>query len=100
METMWQNKKFSQCFQKLSAAGTYSYGQGLNDHFILQKLEEELRKKDGEKSAITDELETLKKEQEDLLVLLTDQDAKISKYKSKLRELGQEVGTALTHSHI
>ena len=38
-----------------------------------------------------DELDTLKKEQEDLLVLLADQDTKIDKYKTKLKELGQQV---------
>ena len=38
-----------------------------------------------------EELDTLKKEQEDLLVLLADQDTKIDKYKSKLKELGQPV---------
>jgi predicted nuclease with TOPRIM domain len=56
-------------------------------------MEEELSKKDGEKDVVKEELETLKKEQEDLLVLLADQDTKIDKYKQKLKELGQEVST-------
>lgn len=38
-----------------------------------------------------EEMETLKKEQDDLLVLLADQDARIEKFKTKLKELGQEV---------
>lgn len=54
-------------------------------------MEEELLRKDSEKDAVKEELETLKKEQEDLLVLLADQDTKIAKYKQKLKELGQEV---------
>ncbi|XP_060552490.1 general vesicular transport factor p115-like isoform X2 [Ruditapes philippinarum] len=57
----------------------------------VHKMEDELSKKDGEKDMIKEELETLKKEQEDLLVLLADQDTKIDKYKQKLKELGQEV---------
>lgn len=56
-------------------------------------MEEELSRKDSEKDAVKEELETLKKEQEDLLVLLADQDTKIDKYKKKLKELGQEVCT-------
>ncbi|VDK82667.1 unnamed protein product [Litomosoides sigmodontis] len=40
---------------------------------------------------VNDKIEALKKEQEDLLVLLADQDAKIFEYRRKLVELGQEV---------
>lgn len=39
----------------------------------------------------TDELEKLKKDQEDLLELLTDQDSKIMLYKERLIELGDKV---------
>jgi len=39
----------------------------------------------------TDELEKLKKDQEDLLELLTDQDNKITLYKERLIELGDKV---------
>lgn len=39
----------------------------------------------------TDELEKLKKDQEDLLELLTDQDSKITLYKERLIELGDKV---------
>ncbi|VDM24119.1 unnamed protein product [Toxocara canis] len=38
-----------------------------------------------------EELASLKKEQEDLLVLLADQDAKLSQYRQRLIELGQTV---------
>lgn len=41
----------------------------------------------------TDELEKLKKDQEDLLELLTDQDTKITLYKERLIELGYKVRT-------
>ena len=56
-----------------------------------QKLDEEVARRIGERDGAREELETLKKEQEDLLVLLADQDTKIDKYKTKLKELGQEV---------
>jgi uncharacterized coiled-coil protein SlyX len=36
-------------------------------------------------------MDTLKKEQDDLLVLLTDQDVKIEKYRTQLKALGQQV---------
>ena len=60
---------------------------------LLQVLEEEKLSESEERTVLRDELETLKKEQDDLLVLLADQDAKIGKFKDKLKELGQEVGT-------
>lgn len=40
------------------------------------------------------ELDSTKKEQEDLLVLLADQDTKLSSYKTKLKDLGQNVSFA------
>lgn len=57
----------------------------------IRILEEEKQNVGGEKENLNEEMETLKKEQDDLLVLLADQDAKIDKYKTKLKELGQEV---------
>ena len=62
---------------------------------VTQKQEEEKKKSDQDKLSLQDELETLKKEQEDLLVLLADQDTKIDKFKARLKELGQEVGYTL-----
>ncbi|XP_052068337.1 general vesicular transport factor p115-like [Mytilus californianus] len=55
------------------------------------KLEEEKKLIENDRLGVEDELDTLKKEQEDLLVLLADQDTKIDKYKTKLKELGQQV---------
>ena len=63
------------------------------DYFNLQLLEEEKQNVGGEKEGLKEEMETLKKEQDDLLVLLADQDAKIERYKVKLKDLGQEVCT-------
>ncbi|KAK3579520.1 hypothetical protein CHS0354_028349 [Potamilus streckersoni] len=57
----------------------------------IKKLEEDKDRLAGEKLDLQGELDTVKKEQEDLLVLLADQDNKIDKYKARLRELGQEV---------
>ncbi|XP_054155368.1 general vesicular transport factor p115-like [Oppia nitens] len=44
-----------------------------------------------ERQQLESELETLRKEQEDLLVLLTDQDSKLGQYKKRLKELGETV---------
>jgi peptidoglycan hydrolase CwlO-like protein len=59
--------------------------------FFYHKLEDEKKSVENSKLDVEDELDTLKKEQEDLLVLLADQDTKIDKYKTKLKELGQQV---------
>ena len=45
-----------------------------------------------EHQELKEDMETLKKEQDDLLVLLADQDTKIESYKNKLKELGHQVG--------
>ncbi|XP_033738729.1 general vesicular transport factor p115-like isoform X2 [Pecten maximus] len=55
------------------------------------KAHEETKKVAKEKSEVEEELDNLKKEQEDLLVLLADQDTKIDAYKTRLKELGEQV---------
>ncbi|XP_076450445.1 general vesicular transport factor p115-like isoform X2 [Babylonia areolata] len=65
--------------------------ENLNLSNKIRVLEEEKEVEGGEKGALREELDTLKKEQDDLLVLLADQDAKINKFKDRLKELGQEV---------
>lgn len=40
---------------------------------------------------LEEELERLRKDQDDLLVLLADQDSKINRYKDRLRQLGEKV---------
>jgi hypothetical protein len=53
---------------------------------MLKKMEDEKNSVLTEKGGVEEELETLKKEQEDLLVLLADQDTKIENYKKLLKE--------------
>ncbi|XP_035670279.1 general vesicular transport factor p115-like [Branchiostoma floridae] len=55
------------------------------------KLEEEVRRLSEEKKRLEEEAETASKEQDDLLVLLADQDAKIKKYRDRLKELGEQM---------
>lgn len=55
---------------------------------MLEKSKAALEK---EKAEAVESSESMKKEQDELLVLLADQDAKLATYKSKLKELGQEV---------
>ncbi|XP_069124785.1 general vesicular transport factor p115-like isoform X2 [Argopecten irradians] len=57
----------------------------------VNKAQEETKKVAKEKSEVADELDNLKKEQEDLLVLLADQDTKIDTYKTRLKNLGEQV---------
>ncbi|KAK7075822.1 hypothetical protein SK128_027031, partial [Halocaridina rubra] len=40
---------------------------------------------------LQEELDNIRKEQEDLLVLVTDQDSKMSDYRRKLRRYGEDV---------
>ena len=42
-------------------------------------------------AALTDENDRIKKDHEDLLFLLADQDAQVLKYKDRLKDLGQTV---------
>lgn len=49
-------------------------------------MEDEKNSVASEKGGVEEELETLKKEQEDLLVLLADQDTKIENYRKLLKE--------------
>lgn len=63
-----------------------------NSHRI-KELECELKLK-------TEEVEKLKKDQDDLLELLTDQDNKITRYKERLVELGDKVCFMLFLSYV
>lgn len=53
----------------------------------IKKLEEENQKKEAE-------LDRLRKDQEDLLELLTDQDMKLQSFKTRLKELGETIDDA------
>ncbi|XP_071951927.1 general vesicular transport factor p115-like isoform X2 [Antedon mediterranea] len=64
----------------------------------VKKLEEEIGDLKDTNTRVEDEKEKFRKEAadnkqelDDLLVLLTDTDAKVEKYRSKLKELGEEV---------
>ena len=58
----------------------------------LSDSEKGLANEKGKVASLTEEVERVKKDQEDLLVLLADQDAQVHKYKDRLRSLGQTVG--------
>lgn len=53
--------------------------------------EDSMHSECNECQRLTNELENVRKEQEDLLVLLTDQDSKLRHYKKRLKDLGQSV---------
>ena len=55
--------------------------------FEREKVEIEL-----DREHISSEMETIKKEQEDLLLLLSEQETKIKLFKDRLKELGEKVG--------
>lgn len=82
---------------QLSALGGSSNGTALpaqnttasqtnNDDILdrIKQLEKENEEKDGE-------LEKIRKDQDDLLELLTDQDLKLNSFKNRLRELGETI---------
>ena len=69
-------------------------------HFSFQKLEEDKNKVLGELKESQEECEGIKKEQEDLLVLLADQDTKIANYKDRLCTLGEKVGFFMNFNHL
>jgi PREDICTED: USO1 homolog, vesicle docking protein-like len=59
-----------------------------NDKKVLLEKVETL---EGQIAKALNDLDNTKKEQDDLLILLTDQDSKIREYKKKLSELGHKV---------
>ncbi|CAG9533455.1 unnamed protein product [Cercopithifilaria johnstoni] len=63
----------------------------LEEQIAQTALDHSCKQVPPEKMVNDDEIAVLKKEQEDLLVLLADQDAKILEYRRKLVELGQAV---------
>lgn len=54
-------------------------------------LEHKLKQLVDENKEKEDELERLRKDQEDLLELLTDQECKLNMFKNRLRELGETI---------
>ena len=60
---------------------------------VEQTLETEKTEAEIDREQVMNELREGKKEQEDLLVLLADQDTKLKEYRRKLKELGEKVRT-------
>lgn len=56
-----------------------------------EQPKQQCEQSDKDASRLKLELETLRKEQDDLLALMADQDLKMQKYANKLKELGHEV---------
>ncbi|XP_071107811.1 general vesicular transport factor p115-like [Haliotis cracherodii] len=79
-----ENKKLQERVRK-------SNEESLNNIEKVRVLEEEKELHQVDKAEVQEELETIKKEQEDLLVLLADNDSQIASYKAKLKELGHPV---------
>lgn len=77
-----ENKELQQLVTKLR-----------NDLEISQKSRSDEPSIEFEKQKLENELENVKREQEDLLVLLTDQDSKLRHYKKRLKELNQTVSS-------
>lgn len=74
-----ENKKQQEIISQLQSTA-YDYGSDAEkQEFITQN------------QRLQEELENIRKEQEDLLVLLTDQDSKLREYKSRLKNLGENV---------
>lgn len=55
------------------------------------ELNQQLLSFRSQNSSLLEEVDRVKKDQEDLLVLLADQDTHVKKYKDRLRSLGQIV---------
>lgn len=54
---------------------------------------------ENEKVEYAEDLDRLRKDQEDLLELLTDQDIKLEKFKLRLRQLGESVDEDDSDAH-
>lgn len=57
----------------------------------VSTLEEKLKMSQSQVIELNEVISQLKKDQEDLLILMVDQEAKLEKYKLKLKELGSVV---------
>lgn len=57
----------------------------------MHALEENLKAAQNENISLNESLSQLRKDQEDLLMLLADQETQIETYKMKLRQLGHPV---------
>lgn len=62
-----------------------------SQQLMTSALDERLKHLEAENHDKETELERLRKDQEDLLELLTDQDMKLMSFKNRLRELGETI---------
>ena len=67
---------------------------------FLQNLEEKNKDFEKQKKKLEEEVEGQKKEHEDLLVYMNDQDNRLSIYKEKLKKHGEVVCTNVVTSEI
>ncbi|KAF5270697.1 hypothetical protein FQA39_LY01435 [Lamprigera yunnana] len=91
-----QNEEFRQSIQQLEDENTLLKaqlstgavnGQSEPEHELLSKIKQ-LEEENLEKET---ELERLRKDQDDLLELLTDQEIKLTSFKNRLRSLGENI---------
>ncbi|XP_078659266.1 general vesicular transport factor p115-like [Branchiostoma floridae x Branchiostoma belcheri] len=87
-----ENRRLKEQVQQLQAQNTQLQNAPVADgNADSAELEEKVQRLSEEKKRLEEEAETASKEQDDLLVLLADQDAKIKKYRDRLKELGEQV---------
>ena len=77
-----ENRELQELVSKLKSDLDINQSKSLSESELL-----------AERQKLESELDFVRKEQEDLLVLLTDQDSKLRHYKRRLKELGQTVST-------
>ncbi|XP_019639380.1 PREDICTED: general vesicular transport factor p115-like [Branchiostoma belcheri] len=87
-----ENRRLKEQVQQLQVQNTQLQNAPVADgNADSAELEEKVQRLSEEKKRLEEEAETASKEQDDLLVLLADQDAKIKKYRDRLKELGEQV---------
>ncbi|XP_013399199.1 general vesicular transport factor p115-like [Lingula anatina] len=86
-----QNKKVCEEKTSLQERLKKANQDNLNLQEKHNKILEENKKMELERNEKEDEVNSTKKEMEDLLVLLADQDTKLSEYKKKLKGLGEKI---------
>lgn len=73
------------------STGTNIVPEYVNVLQTAPQLDDKLISLENENREKGEELERLRKDQEDLLELLTDQDLKLNSFKNRLRELGENI---------
>ncbi|XP_018325488.1 general vesicular transport factor p115 [Agrilus planipennis] len=76
---------------QLLPVSTDATSTNMQNEKLIQELEEKVKRLEVDNEIKSEEMEKLLKDQEDLLELLTDQDATLNKYKNRLRELGENI---------